>query len=505
MTSKKPRENRVISFLFENSIFLVAGSVLALTWANLDAYFETSTYHDFVEFSLTGGDGHGNEVAHTDHAAADAGHADAGHTDAHVDDAHTDDAHASDAHATDVASDTHSAGNSHSSDGHTEAAGHHSWTLHFFVNDVLMALFFALAVKEVWESMLPGGSLANPKRAATPLLATLGGIIGPAGLYLVCAWFMGCFDTLANGWAIPCATDIAFSYLVARIIFGKGHPAIAFLLLLAIADDAAGLVILAVFYPSAELSPMWLSLTGVAIGLGLMLRKAGVRNFWWYLLVPGVLSWISFYKAGIHPALGLAPIIPTLPHAHGDLGIFAEGEKHRHDTLNNFEHWWKNPVELILGLFALVNAGVVFSSVGAGTFLVLVGLILGKPLGIALFAWLAVKAFRLQMPAGMDMREIVVIGCIASVGFTVALFVSTAAFPNPGPIQSSVKMGALASFFAPVVAFIVARMLGVRPGAHLAMDQSATAAIGTENAGFESPGEFDSKPQDREEEPVGAT
>jgi NhaA family Na+:H+ antiporter len=191
-----------------------------------------------------------------------------------------------------------------------------------------------------------------------------------------------------------------------------------------------------------------------------------LHSFWWYLLIPGTMSWISFYYAGIHAALGLVPIIPCLPHAHTDLGIFAREELNRHDTLNEFEHWWKNPVELILGLFGLVNAGVAFGNVGAGTYLVLLGLIIGKPLGITLFTWIAEKAFKLEVPAGMSYRHVISLGTIAGIGFTVALFVSEAAFPAGAfsdELRDSVKMGALASFFAAVVGFIVARALGVKP------------------------------------------
>jgi NhaA family Na+:H+ antiporter len=331
-----------------------------------------------------------------------------------------------------------------------------------------MALFFAIAAKEVWESLLPGGALSNPRKAATPLLATLGGVLGPAGLYLLGVMLFNAPNAdgvreLARGWAVPCATDIAFSYLVARLIFGSGHPAIAFLLLLAIADDAAGLVILAVAYPSKPLELQWLLLTGVAMALAYGLQKIRVQNFWPYLLIPGVLSWISFDLTGIHAALGLVPIIPLLPHAHTDLGIFARDELHRHDTLNEFEHWWKNPVELILGAFGLANAGVVFSAIGLGTWLVVVGLLIGKPLGITLLTWIAERVFKLEVPKGMGYRHIITLGTIASIGFTVALFVSTAAFKTPGPVQDSVKMGALLSFFGAVAAFIVAKALGVHP------------------------------------------
>ncbi len=210
---------------------------------------------------------------------------------------------------------------------------------------------------------------------ARPLLYVLGTVImGQSG------WF-GQSGVLGRGWAVPCATDIAFSYLVARLIFGNGHPAIAFLLLLAIADDAAGLVILAIAYPQTPIEPAWFLLTLAAIVAGFSFRKLRLQSFWWYLLIPGVLSWISFYNAGIHAALGLVPIIPCLPHAHTDLGIFAREELNRNDTLNEFEHSWKRPVEIILGLFGLSNAGVAFGNVGLGTALVLIGLLIGKPVG----------------------------------------------------------------------------------------------------------------------------
>jgi NhaA family Na+:H+ antiporter len=117
---------------------------------------------------------------------------------------------------------------------------------------------------------------------------------------------------------------------------------------------------------------------------------------------------------------------------------------------------------VILGLFGLVNAGVVFSNVGLGTTLVLVGLLAGKPLGIALFTWFSDKVLKLQIPGGMNYREVVSLGMVAGIGFTVALFVSTAAF-QPGQVQDEVKMGALGSFFAAFLAFGVARAMGVRP------------------------------------------
>jgi NhaA family Na+:H+ antiporter len=155
----------------------------------------------------------------------------------------------------------------------------------------------------------------------------------------------------------PCATDIAFSAMVARVIFPAGHPAIPFLLLLAIADDAIGLIILAVFYPSAALS--FTSLIGLMAGallLALWLKRRHTHSFWLYVLGPGALSWAALYWGGFHPALALVPIVPFMPHSPRDLGIFDAREDRLPDTLNRFEHWWATPVQLILMLFGFANA-----------------------------------------------------------------------------------------------------------------------------------------------------
>jgi len=449
----------IVTFLFENSCFLLAGTLLALTWANLDE----SSYRRLVEFDFQQA-----MFGQKDHEPASQSPTGAtAHHEASPDS--TGDENTAAMHG-----EEHASGAS---------AGHHGVTFHFLVNDVLMALFFAIAAKEVWESLLPGGALSNVRKAATPLLATAGGVIGPAIVYTTGAAITGHLADLGRGWAIPCATDIAFSYLFARMIFGARHSAIAFLLLLAIADDAAGLIILAVFYPTDKVVPSWLLLTAAAIATALVFRKMRVHSFWWYLLVPGTMSWISFYMANIHPALGLVPIIPCMPHAHSDIGMFAKRELGRHDTLSEFEHWWKNPVELILGLFGFVNAGVVFSNVATGTFLVLFGLLIGKPVGITLLTWVAERWLGLEKPTGMNYRHVITLGMVAAIGFTVALFVSVAAFPQPGPVQDSVKMGALFSFSAAFLAWIVGRLLGIRPQA-LAAPQ--TEVIAEESANTES-------------------
>ena len=174
---------------------------------------------------------------------------------------------------------------------------------------------------------------------------------------------------------------------IARLIFQGGHPAIPFLLLLAIADDALGLIILAVFYPSGTLSlPSLVILMSVAIVLALWLRRRGTRSFWPYVIGPGTLSWAALCFGGFHPALALVPIVPFMPHSPRDFGIVDPREGRQPDTLNRFEHWWATPVQLVLLLFGFANAGVPFAQIGPGTYFVLAALLVGKPLGILLFA-----------------------------------------------------------------------------------------------------------------------
>jgi Na+:H+ antiporter, NhaA family len=332
--------------------------------------------------------------------------------------------------------------------------------LHFWVNDIGMVFFFALAAKEVFEATLPGGSLASPGHALSPLAGAVGGMVAPALIYLALVLTRGPVE-LVRGWAIPCATDIAFSAMVARLVFPASHPAIPFLLLLAIADDALGLVILAVFYPSGPLAPFSLAgLMSAALLTSLWLRRRRTRSFWPYVIGPGALSWAALYLGGFHPALALVPIVPFMPHSAADLGLFDSREEFRSDTLNRFEHWWATPVQFVLLLFGFANAGVPFERIGPGTYFVLAGLLLGKPIGILLFANLA-RLAGARLPPGLRIADLLVVGVAASIGFTVALFFATAAFAD-GTALAETKMGALLSFVAAPLAIVVARIFGTR-------------------------------------------
>ena len=414
---------RIWSFVANYSVLLISGALIALIWAN----FSGASYHAFVDYVIF------------EHSLI--GHA-------HIGD---------------------------------DGKIHRELTVHYLVNDLLMAFFFAIAAKEVWEAIALKNGALRGRKAITPLFATAGGMFGPIAIYLGVAAIFGSetYSAVANGWAIPTATDIAFSYLIGRVIFGAGHPAVRFLLLLAIADDAAGLIILAVFYPSGALAPAWLLLSlGAAVGTYMLFNwlprrmdKANPKkpystfvrrrlSYWPYALA-GILSWYGFQESGLHPALGLIPVVLVIPHADRTFGIFADSEKYLKDMLNEIEHFLKHPVEVVLFFFGLVNAGVEFSAIGTPTLLVLLGLLVGKPVGIFLFGWLGAVPFRLGMPEGMRLSDILIVGFIAAIGFTVSLFIASVAF-DAGPVQDAAKMGALLSLGAGAVAIITGRIVGVQ-------------------------------------------
>jgi NhaA family Na+:H+ antiporter len=232
-----------------------------------------------------------------------------------------------------------------------------------------------------------------------------------------------------------------------------------FLLLLAIADDALGLLIIAAFYPTGPLRPAEFGLLlGAAMFASWWLRRRGTTSFWPYVAAGGVLSWVGFYRGGFHPALALVPIVPFLPHAARDPGLFVESSS-EHDTLNRFEHRFKRPVDIMLFFFGFSNAGVTFGNAGAGTWLVLGAILCGKPVGILAATFLSTLA-GLRLPKGVTHRDLIVVGITAGIGFTVALFFATAAFPY-GRLLEETKLGALLSCSAGLMAFIAARVLRV--------------------------------------------
>jgi len=243
----------------------------------------------------------------------------------------------------------------------------HTVNLHFLVNDIFMCFFFGLAIKEVTMALLPGGSLNPISRAVNPLMATCGGAVGPVVVYaaLIATLFaMGAFDEqmcaqsgpaaaahrrltshpidclhddclhdvlvhpelaepcslmqLLKGWGVPTATDISLAWMFAIQVFGAGHPAINFLLLLAIVDDAIGMVIIAAFYPDPAnpVQPIWLLLVVAASALALLMRKLNVRSWLTYVFICGPTAWYGLIRAHVHPAVALVFVVPLMPATH---------------------------------------------------------------------------------------------------------------------------------------------------------------------------------------------
>jgi len=380
------RTRKTINLLQEFSIPLIAGVILAITWANLSP----EGYHHFV---------------------------------------------------------------------HNEIIG--NLTVHFLVNDIFMVFFFAIATVEITQSLLPGGDLNPLKRAVNPIMATIGGIAGPVAVYLIFNSIIGSSEFI-KGWGIPAATDIALAWLVARFVFGAYHPAVSFLLLLAIADDGLGLLIIAIFYPdpSNPVTPVWLLITLAGMLVAFALKKSKVKNYWPYIIFGGTLSWIGLYMTGIHPSLALVFIVPFLPHRSRETVHLFEDDPKDQSTLKHFEHDWKVFVDFGLLLFGLSNAGVEFSAVSTLTWLVFLALLIGKTAGIFIMGFLA-SLIGFPLPKGMNNKDLFVTGLVASIGLTVALFIAGVAFTDEG-LQGAAKMGALFSVTSVVISITVGRLLRIK-------------------------------------------
>lgn len=334
------------------------------------------------------------------------------------------------------------------------------FTFHFISNELFMVLFFGIAAVEITRSFLPGGDLNPISNAVNPLLGTLGGVIGPVVVYLGLSAMLGSTE-LHNGWGIPTATDIALAWLAARMIFGAAHPAVSYLLLLAVTDDAIGLLIIAIFYPNptTPVEPLWLLLIVLGMFVAWLMRRSNLRSYWPYLLICVSLSWAGLHRAHLHPALAMVFIIPFLPHAkRGHKQLFEE-ETNDRSPLSRFEQEWKVLVDFGLFMFSLSNAGVQFSGIGEVTWLVLASLIVGKTIGIFGFGCLATR-LGFGLPRGMKPGDLLTTGMIAGTGFTVALFVAGEAFTDPA-IRGAAKMGAILSLTSALMALVLGKITGV--------------------------------------------
>lgn len=327
----------------------------------------------------------------------------------------------------------------------------------FWVNDVAMVLFFGVLMKEVVEATAPGGVLHSWRRIAVPLTAAAGAAAASALVYL---WFAGVMDEpmLERGWPIALATDLAVAYFLARAIFGA-HPIVPFVVLLGIATNAAAFLVLPlVTYPALELHAVTGgALMAAAVLAAAALRNARVRSFWPYLIVGGGLSWSALAWAGLHPGLALVPIVPFIPHAARDRGFLADAPDRAHDPLSRFERTFRVPVQLALLLFGLVNGGLPLRALEVGVWALPLAAIVGKPLGILAATGVA-TAIGFHLHRRIGWRDLVVASLVASSGFTMALFMASAALA-PGQALALTRMGALLGLAAAPLGLLAARLL----------------------------------------------
>ena len=329
--------------------------------------------------------------------------------------------------------------------------------LAFAVNDVGMAFVLGFIAQEVVEAALPGGTLHPWRRAALPVIGAVGGVLGAVATYDAYI-FSGDSRNLLQGWPVVSAVDIAFCYFTGAAIFGRGAR-LTFLLLLAIASDAIGLVLIACRYPVPDARAAAALLIVPAIWSAAQLRRIRRQSMWAQLVVSGTLSWFALYWSGVHPALALLPIVPWLPHSARHLDTMGDPDRVRHVSPSHFEHVFRYPVQCLLFLFGLVNAGVLLKGFGDGTWGALTASLVGRPAGILLTVGMGVAA-GFQLPRGVYQRDVVVIALATAPAFTFGVFFATAVLPV-GPLLTELKIGAMATAAGALLVCGTARLLRV--------------------------------------------
>ena len=365
--------------------------------------------------------------------------------------------------------------------------------LRHWVNDLLMAFFFFVVGLEIKRELVLG-QLRDIRAASLPLICALGGMIVPAVIYtLINGGGPG-----SSGWGVPMATDIAFAVGVLALVGTRAPAGLkVFLLTLAVADDLGAIAVIAIFYTQG-LEATWLGLAALTIVAVLLLRRFGVRKYVWYVVAAAVL-WLAIFESGVHATIAgviLGFLTPSRP-LHPPEAVSALAERHLEvlqtkpadgiadeeeqatllevarlsregvsplARLQSALHPWTS--FLVLPLFALANAGVNLSGASLGgifnepvTLGIILGLVVGKPVGVFLAATISVKLGIGRLPPGVGWLELLGVGLLAGVGFTVAIFIAGLAFTDPA-LTDAAKMGILvASAAAGVIGagFLAAR------------------------------------------------
>ncbi len=309
-------------------------------------------------------------------------------------------------------------------------------TVIHWINDVLMAIFFFFVTLEIKREFIQG-ELSNTKQALLPIIAAVGGMLVPALFYVFINY--GNFETL-NGWAIPSATDIAFSLGVLSLLGSRVPLSLkVFLTALAIIDDLGAIIIIALFY-SGDLSFKYLSLMLLAFIILIILNKFNVKKFLPYLVI-GLFLWEFTHQSGIHATIAGVLLACTIPHRKKDKDF---------SLLIKLEHAISPYVAFgIMPLFAFANAGVSLGGLTFGSLLntvplgILVGLFVGKQLGVFVFSYISIKLKFAQMPNNSNWITFYGVGILTGIGFTMSLFVGNLAFVENIQYIDGVKIGVL--------------------------------------------------------------
>ena len=310
-------------------------------------------------------------------------------------------------------------------------------SIHHWINDLLMAIFFFFVTLEIKREFIQG-ELSNLKKALLPIIGAIGGMVVPALVYVFINF--GNTETL-NGWAIPSATDIAFSLGILSLLGSRVPISLkVFLTALAIIDDLGAILIIAFFY-SGDLSISYLSLILISYILLLTLNKFGVKKFIPYLII-GAFMWFFTYKSGIHATIAGVLLASTIPHRIKEKDF---------SLLIKLEHAISPYVAfMIMPIFAFANAGVSLEGLSLTSLLepvplgILLGLFVGKQVGVMVVSFIAVKFGVAQMPDKSSWLSLYGVSILTGVGFTMSLFVGNLAFAENIQYIDGVKIGVLA-------------------------------------------------------------
>lgn len=313
------------------------------------------------------------------------------------------------------------------------------------VSEALMALFLAFIGKELWEALvLERGALAGPG-AALPLAAIVGGLAGAALAWLAMAAALdGAVE--ARGWVLVLGSDVVLCHAVGRQVLGPRHPGLHVLLTVTIAMEMAGILAIGLARPDASFRPAWLALPLLAVLAARAfvrrdrqrseVARGHVRQLWPWVLA-GLASWLGVLATGLPGALGLLPVIPAIPHARRNFGLFAEAEGLLHDPLNQLTRAIAGPVAVTLFLFGLTRGGILPDAAGPETMAVLAAVWLGKPLGILAGVGLAARLGGRQQPQGLAPRDWLAIAPVAGISLTAPLLGIDALLPGGLPDEAA--------------------------------------------------------------------